>query len=257
MRFDFSNLCALRDTLGHLMERYEENENAFRQFYDAVAEKTLCPHFIGPIRIYDGRDAILEYIRWFYTTTPSVSPDDCTDALYLHLEEKIRCSDGEQIDPPTIRRVLAVVDNLFSFSQKLHPIFISIVDAEMDGQNGESIALFGNDGCCGAIFLYRMWNDFDGRFTPATVLLHELRHQLHFRLTGELRRLPESFYDFLRQLGADYANASDADMLEVFADTFLLAVIHKMKEFGDPFPEISENTKERCYSYICNMFSTI
>ena len=112
MRFDFSNLCALRDTLGHLMERYEENENAFRQFYDAVAEKTLCPHFIGPIRIYDGRDAILEYIRWFYTTTPSVSPDDCTDALYLHLEEKIRCSDGEQIDPPTIRRVLAVVDNL-------------------------------------------------------------------------------------------------------------------------------------------------
>lgn len=256
MRFDFSNLCALRDTLGLLMERYEENENAFRQFYDAVAEKTLCPHSIGSVRIYDETDAVLEYIRWFYATTPSVSPDDCTDALYLHLEDKIRCSDGALIDLPTIRRVLAVVDDLFSFSQKLHSISISMVDAEMDGCNGESVALFGDDDCCGAIFLYRMWNDFDGKVTPATVLLHELGHQLHFHLTGELRRLPQSFYEFLRQLGADYANASEADLLEVFADTFLLAAIYKAKEFGDPFPEISENTKKRCYSYICNILST-
>lgn len=198
MRFDFSNLCALRDTLGYLMERYKEDANAFRQFYDAVAEKTLCPHSIGPVRIYDGTDAVLEYIRWFYATTPSVSPDDCTDALYLHLEDKINCSDGEQIDLPTIRRVLAVIDGLFSFSQKLHPISISVVDAEMDGCNGESISIFGDDSSCGAIFLYRMWNDFDGRFTPAAVLLHELGHQLHFHLTGELHRLPESFYEFLR-----------------------------------------------------------
>lgn len=257
MRFDFSNLCTLRDTLGQLMERYEENENAFRQFYDAVAEKTLCPHSIGPIRIYNGSDAVLEYIRWFYATTPSVSLDDCTYALYLHLEGKASCSDRSQIDLPTIRRVLVVVDDLFSFAQKLHPISISMVDAEMDGRNGESIARFGNDNCCGVIFLYRMWNDFDGRFTPAMVLLHELGHQLHIHLTGELRKLPESFYAFLRQLGADDTNASDADMLELFADTFLLAVIHKTKEFGDPFPEISESTKKRCYSYIYNILSTI
>lgn len=256
MRFDFSNLCTLRDTLGHLMEHYKEDENAFRKFYDAVPEKPLCPRSIGPVRIYDGTDAVLEYIRWFYATTLSVSLDDCTDAFYLHLEDKISCSDGAQIDLPTIRRVLAVVDDLFSFSQKLHSISISMVDAEMDGCNGESIALFGDDGCCGAIFLYRMWNDFDGKVTPATVLLHELGHQLHFHLTGELRKLPESFYAFLRQLGADYANASEADLLEVFADTFLLAVIHKTKEFGDPFPEISENTKERSYSYIRNILST-
>ena len=257
MRFDFSNLCALRDTLSHLMERYEEDENAFRQFYDAVAEKTLCPHSIGSIRTYNGSDAVLEYIRWFYATTPSTSLDDSTDALYLHLEDKASCSDREEIDYPTIHRVLAVVNNLFSFSQKLHPISISVVDAEMGGCNGESVALFGDDGCCGAIFLYRMWNDFDGRFTPAMVLLHELGHQLHIHLTGELRKLPESFYAFLRQLGADDTNASKADSLEVFADTFLLAVVYKTKEFGDPFPEISESTKKRCYSYIYNILSTI
>ena len=256
MRFDFSNLCTLRDTLGQLMERYEEDEDAFQQFYDAVAKKSLRSHSIGSVPIYTGADAVLEYIRWFYATTPSVSLDDCTDALYLRLEDKISCSDGAQIDLPTICRVLAMVDELFSLSQKLHPISIAIIDAEMDGRNGESIAVFGDDDCSGAIFLYRMWNDFGGRFTPATVLLHELGHQLHFHLTGELRRIPESFYAFLRQLGADDTNASDADMIELFADTFLLAVIHKTKEFGDPFPEISEKIKEHCYSYIRNILPT-
>ena len=254
MRFDFTNLCVLRGTLGHLMERYEEDEKVFRQFYDAVAAR---PHSIGSVHIYDGMDSVLEYIRWFYATTPSVNLDDCTDALYLHLEDKISCSDGAQIDLPTIRRVLAIVDELFCFSQKLHPISISIIDAEMDGRNGESIAVFGDDGCSGAIFLYRMWNDFGGRFTPAAVLLHELGHQLHFHLTGELYKLPRSFYSHLNSLGADDSNLSEADLLEVFADTFLLAVIYKTKEFGDPFPEIAENTKERCYSYICNILSAI
>lgn len=257
MRFDFSNLCALRDTLGHLMERYEEDEKVFRQFYDAVTAKTLCPDSIGPVHIYDGTDAVLEYIRWFYATTPSVSLDDCTDALYLHLEDKIRCSDGAQIDLPTIRRVLAIVDELFCFSQKLRPISISIIDAEMDGRNGESIAAFGDDGCSGVIFLYRMWNDFGGRFTPAAVLLHELGHQLHFHLTGELYKLPQSFYSHLNSLGADDSYLSEADLLEVFADTFLLAVIYKTKEFGDPFPEIDESTKGLCYSYIYNILSAI
>lgn len=257
MRFDFSNLCALRDTLGHLMERYEEDEKVFRQFYDAVAAKNLFPYSIGPTHIYDGTDAVLEYIRWFYATTPSVSLDDCTDALYLHLDDKIRCSDGAQIDVPTIRRVLAIVDELFCFSQKLHPTSISIIDAEMDGRNGESIAVFGDDGCSGAIFLYRMWNDFGGRFTPAAVLLHELGHQLHFHLTGELYKPPKSFYGHLNSLGANYSNLSEAELLEVFADTFLLAVIYKTKEFGDPFPEIDDNSKERCYSYICDILSAV
>ena len=193
MRFDFSNLCTLRDTLRHLMGHYEEDEKVFRQFYDAVATKTLCPCPIGPVRIYDGTDAVLEYIRWFYATTPSVSLDDCTDALYLRLEDKISCSYGEQIDLPTICHVLTIVDDLFSFSQKLHPISISIIDTEMDGRNGESIAVFGDDSCSGAIFLYRMWNDFGGRFTPATVLLHELGHQLHFHLTENFAGFQKAF----------------------------------------------------------------
>ena len=64
-----------------------------------------------------------------------------------------------------------------------------VIGAEMYGRNGESIAVFGNH-CSGAIFLYRLWNNFEGKATPASVLLHELGHQLHFCLTGELYKVP-------------------------------------------------------------------
>lgn len=111
--------------------------------------------------------------------------------------------------------------------------------------------------CSGAIFLYRMWNNFDGKVTPASVLLHELGHQLHFRLTGELYKVPESFYGHLDNLGADHSNMSEADLLEVFADTFLLAVIHKTKEFGDPFPEITGKTNQHCFNYIAALINNL
>lgn len=258
MTYDFSSMFSLCDTLNNVMYNYEEegNENALRQFFHAITGASPCPQSIGHFNVYEKSTAVLEFVRWFYASTSSSGIDDCTDALYLHLEEKIGFSEAEQIDIPTVQRVLAILDELFSFSQKIHPVSISIVDAEMDGRNGESIAVFGNH-CSGAIFLYRMWNNYDGKVTPASVLLHELGHQLHFRLTGELYKVPESFYRHLDSLDADHSNLSEADLLEVFADTFLLAVIHKTKEFGDPFMEIPEDTKACCYYYICNILNSL
>lgn len=259
MTYDFSSMFSLCNTLNNVMYDYEENDNedALRQFFHTVIEASPCPQSIGPFSVYEESDAVLEFIRWFYATAPSAGIEDCTDAIYLYLEEKINCSEAEQIDVPTIQRVLAIVDELFSFSQKIHPISISIVDAEMDGRNGESIATLDNHNCHGAIFLYRMWNNCDGKVTPSSVLLHELGHQLHFRLTGELYKVPESFYGHLDNLGADYSHLSNADLLEVFADTFLLAVIHKTKEFGDPFPEIPDTTKQLCFDYITALINTL
>lgn len=258
MTYDFSSIYNLHDTLNNVMNDYEEdgNENALRQFFHAATAVSPRPQPIGCFDVYEESDAVLEFIRWFYATTPSSGIEDCTEALYLHLEEKIGYSEAEQIDIPTIQRVLVILDELFSFSQKIHPISISIIDAEMNERNGESIAAFDNH-CSGAIFLYRLWNDFDGKVTPSSVLLHELGHQLQFCLTGELYKVPESFYGHLDNLGADYSNLSNADLLEVFADTFLLSVIHKTKEFGDPFIEIPEDTKACCYYYICNILDSL
>lgn len=257
MTYDFSSMFSLCNTLHNVMYDYEEdgNEDALRQFFHAATAVSLSPQPIGCFDVYKESDAVLQFVRWFYATTPSTGIEDCTDALYLYLEEKINYSEAEQIDVPTIQSVLAIVDELFSFSQKIHPISISIVDAEMYDRNGESIAVLDNHNCHGAIFLYRMWNNFDGKLTPSSVLLHELGHQLHFRLTEELYKVPESFYGHLDSLGADHSNLSESDLLEVFADTFLLAVIHKTKEFGDPYPEISDIIKAHCYNYITDQFN--
>lgn len=259
MTYNFSSMSSLYDTLNDVMYDYEEegNENALEQFFHAVTEASSCPQTIGRFHIYTKSDAVLEFVRWFYATTPSAGIDDCTDALYLHFEDKINYSTAEQIDIPTIQRVIEVADDLFFFSQKIHPVSISIVDAEMDGRNGHSIAVFDGHACRGAIFLYRMWNNFCSKVTPAAVLFHELGHQLHFRLTKKIYKVPESFYNHLDRLGADYTNLDETDLLEVFADTFLLAVIHKTKEFGDPFPEISDITKQLCFDYITALINTL
>ena len=259
MIYDFSSIYSLYDTLNNVMYDYEEegNENALQQFFHAATAVSLRPQPIGCFDVYEESDAVLQFVRWFYATTPSSGVKDCTDALYLHLEEKIGFSEAEQIDISTIQRVLEAVDELFSFSQKIHHISISIIDAGMNERNGESIAVVNNHNCHGAIFLYRMWNDFDEKATPSSVLLHELGHQIHFRLTGELYKVPESFYGHLDNLGADYSDLSNADLLEVFADTFLLAVIHKTKEFGDPYPEIRDTIKAHCYNYIADQFNGI
>ena len=256
MNYDFSSMFSLYDTLNNVMYDYEEigNENALQQFFHAATAVSPRPQPIGFFDVCEESDAVLEFVRWFYAITPSTGIEGCTDVLYLHLEEKISFSEAEQIDIPIIQRVLEAVDELFSFSRKIHPISISIIDAEMTERNGESIAVFGNH-CRGAIFLYRLWNNFDGKVTPASVLLHELGHQLHFHLTGELYKVPESFYGHLENLGADYSDLSEADLLEVFADTFLLAVIHKTKEFGDPYPEIRDTIKAHCYNYIADQFN--
>lgn len=258
MTYDFSSMFSLCNTLNNVMYDYEENGSvdALQQFFRAVTAVSPSPQHIGCFDAYEESNAVLEFARWFYATTPSSGIEDCTEALYLHLEEKIGYSEAEQIDVPTIQRVLAIVDELFSFSQKIHPISISIIDAEMNERNGESIAAFDNH-CSGAIFLYRLWNDYDGKVTPSSVLLHELGHQLHFCLTGELYEIPESFYGHLDNLSANYSNLSNADLLEVFADTFLLAVTHKTKEFGDPFPEIPDTTKLLCFDSITTLINTL
>lgn len=259
MKFDFSSMFSLCNTLNNVMYDYGEegNSKAIRQFTLAAVKQMPCAHHIGKFKIYEEPSSVLEYVRWFYATIPSVSIVDCTETLYLHLDKKIDFSEAELIDLATIQRVLEVVDNLFSFSTNIHPVSISIIDAEMHGRNGESIAVLGNQNDRGAIFLYHLWNHFDDKATPASVLIHELGHQLHFHLTGELYKIPESFYYHLDSIGADYTNLSEADLLEVFADTFLLAVTHKTKEFGDAFPEITDETKQLCFCYIQNLINNL
>lgn len=262
MTYNFENILCLKSTLQAVMCDYENNDNtkALQQFFDEAMEITPVPSSTSFARIYEGKDSVLQFIRWFYATIPSAGIDDCTDALYEHLCDRMFSSETTIIDVPTIHSVLDAIDQLFPFFKIVTnntPLSISIIDAETSDRNGESIAIIDEYGIRGAIFLYRMWDDFDGRFTPATVLLHELGHQLHIQATGKLYNVPESFYIHLDSIGADYTNLCETDLIEVFADTFLLAVVHKTKAFGDPFPEINDATKRTCFQYISNLITCL
>ncbi len=206
--------------------------------------------------LYQEQDAVLHFIRWIYATTPCIDMDDCTDALAIHLEDYFCDSNAPMIDPAAVRRVLEVVDSIFpNYRNVVKNYSISILNAERKERNGESIAIMDEETERSAIFLYRMWNDLDGSFTPEAVLLHEMGHQLHFFRTKTLNTVPGNFVTYLESIGAYPEKLSNVDLLEIFADTFLLAVVHKTKLFGDPFPEITEDTKELCYLYIYNLLN--
>ncbi len=69
--------------------------------------------------------------------------------------------------------------------------------------------------------------------------------------------MPESFPQFLNSIGADVEKLSSAQLLELFADTFLIAVTSRAKDFGDPFPEIKHDVKHRCFSYMEHFISEL
>lgn len=72
-----------------------------------------------------------------------------------------------------------------------------------------------------------------------------------------MKDVPESFPRFLCSIGADVETLSAAQLLELFADTFLIAVTSQIKDFGDPFPEIKQDIKRFYFSYMEHFISEL
>ena len=70
----------------------------------------------------------------------------------------------------------------------------------------------------------------------SSVLLHELGHLLHIKATGTLTDVPDSFKEHLLGLGIDCRKLTTAQLQELFADTFMLAVVCRQPELGMPKP---------------------
>lgn len=135
MTYNFENILCLKSTLQAVMCDYENNDNtkALQQFFDAATDITPVPSSTSFARIYEGKDSVLQFIRWFYATIPSAGIDDCTDALYEHLCDRMFSSETTIIDVPTIHSVLDAIDQLFPFFKIVTnntPLSISIIDAK-------------------------------------------------------------------------------------------------------------------------------
>ena len=150
-----------------------------------------------------------------------------------------------------------MVDALFSYSQKVldkHPVDILLIDAQHECLNGETFAMFTAGGMQSCICMYRMQSE---EVNPIHVLLHELGHLLHIKVTGTLTEIPKSFVGHLLNLGIECSKLTATQLQELFADTFMLAVINKHPELGVPEPNFSAKTLAHCYKYICTLFDSM
>lgn len=89
----------------------------------------------------------------------------------------------------------------------------------------------------------------------SSVLLHELGHLLHIKATGTLTDVPDSFKEHLLGLGIDCRKLTTAQLQELFADTFMLAVVCRQPELGMPKPGFSERVLMACYTYIRSLLT--
>ena len=61
----------------------------------------------------------------------------------------------------------------------------------------------------------------------------------------------------LLNLGIECSKLTATQLQELFADTFMLAVINKHPELGVPELNFSAKTLAHCYKYICTLFDSM
>ncbi len=194
----------------------------------------------------------------------------------IHIRHAVHQVQGQVIERDTLKRKSSCrtlplsheIEQLLLVQQKadgficlnadgqLLTLVVMLHDGQAEDCNTESTATFDESGMQGMIRIYRM-REKQGGFTATHVFLHELGHLLYMRETKTIKDVPESFPRFLRSMGADAEKLSSAQLLELFTDSFLIAVSSQIKDFGDPFPEIKQNVKRLCFSYMEHFISEL
>ena len=100
--------------------------------------------------------------------------------------------------------------------------------------------------------MYRMR---EKSLSPIPVLLHELGHLLHIRETGAMDQIPSSFRTYLRRLGTESDALTILQLQDVFADTFMMAVMSRYPELEPPIPGLSEQALKASYEYMCTLLN--
>jgi len=253
MPFDIMDL--FEETEDVLTELDEGSELAAVDFANRILSVSPSGSATESYTVYQD-DAVMRYAQWFLASNKELGINCCIDGLHQYAS-RFWHADTPTLTEDGVTTVFQMVDALFYYSQKVldkHPIDILLIDAQHERLNGETSAVFTAEGMQGCICMYRMQNE---DIIPIHVLLHELGHLLHIKATGTLTEIPASFVGYLLSLGIDCSRLTVAQLQELFADTFLLAVISQTVEFEDPFPDISPQRKQACYEYIRYCFDKL
>lgn len=250
--YDLSDVFAMSETLETVLKRSIRDQTVATDFINAVVAQPAHFQRIASAEVYQGEDAAVKYLQFCIQCCGTQESETCLALLFGSANQKFWPTDTSTLELVDIQRAFQTVDALFPYSKMVfdhHPLVVMLHDGQVEDCNAESTAVFDEDGMRGVIQIYRM-RENQGNVTAMHVFLHELGHLLHMRETKTVQDVPKSFLQFLRAIGADVARLSDRQLLELFADTFLIAVTFQAKELGDPFPEIEDNVKQMCFTYM-------
>lgn len=257
--YDLSDVFAMSETVESVLERSVRDEKAAADFINAVMAEPAHFQNVASAKVYQRKDAVVKYLQCFVQSHATLGADKCVALLFRNIDQRFWPADTPTLDLADIQRVFQAVDGLFPYSEKVfdrHSLVIMLHDGQAENCNAESTATFDKSGMRGTIRIYRM-RESQGSFTATHVFLHKLGHLLHMRGTKTIKDMPESFPRFLRSIGADVKTLSSAQLLALFADTFLIVVISQANGLGDPFPEIKQDVKQLCFSYMEHFISEL
>ncbi len=246
---EIKNISSVIDLAECLPKIVVAEESSARSFFDKFLGTKTKHVSSEAVHIYEGADAVTEYVKSFIEYYDDVD-NRIIDQLAQSVAGQYRRAATPILDANTAVEVMSQIYRVFpsfiSFFKKT--IKLLIIDAQANGRNSEASIYQTSSGIQSIIRIYRINNNCT--LTTAQVLLHELGHLLHMNSTGKVKALPESFRRYLLSIGANIDALTDVQMLELFADTFLIAFTAKCNVYGDPFPEIPYKVKQHCINYM-------
>ena len=249
-----------------LLTLFEETETALTRWdegdesaAEAFAKRIfpLRPVYVSGTgyRLYR-EDAVTRYAQWILNMNRELGIVPCIEALY-QFSGQLWPSDTPALTEEQVDMVFQMADQVFSYTQKVspaQPIEVLLFDAQHETLNGETTAVFMPDGIRGCICMYRMREE---SLSPIPVLLHELGHLLHIRGIGAMDQIPSSFVACLRHLGVQANDCAIPQLQDVFADTFILAVMSQHPELEVPIPGLPDQVLRASHQYMQAFFDEI
>ncbi len=256
--FDFFDIPSLSLVLQDVIEELNiGNDDAAIDFATHVFT-THVPCIATPLcTLYTEENAVIRYAQQFLKHNQELGIVDAVESL-AHHTARFDYADTPMLTPKSAVSVLNRVCEVFPYAEKVigdNPIEILLIESQHESRNGESTTVFTSNGMHGIICTYQLQGNCIA--APEHIFLHELGHLLHMRATGTITDLPASFIEYLSQLGTDCSQLTTAQLQEVFADTFMLAMLFKHPDWIVPISKISPQAQELCYNYIHAFFDQL
>lgn len=253
---DFFDMVSLSAATQEAVDALEQGQEDAALNFAKHVPSIDAPHTENaPFNLYTEENAVIRFAQWILSSSQESGIDHAVEILSRHCEE-FDYADTPLLTPDSAASVFQAVNALFPYAETVigkHPIDLLIIDAQHEYRNGESTAVFSDDGMHGCVCIYQLQNDCTS--APEHILLHELGHLLHMKVAGNPTEVPASFKEYLCRIGTDYRRLSGEQLREVFADTFKLAVLSHHPEWGIPVPGIPKTTLDICYQYIATIFA--